>query len=80
MGGNCMVRDMLCKMLACGCKSVVITEYNNKSALKDMADNSIAELLEDYSKLKELHYKLWHKSFKPFGFEIVDARCYTLHL
>jgi len=49
-------------------------EYNNKSALKDMAENSIAELLEDYSKLKELHYKLWHKSYKPFGFEIVDAR------
>ncbi len=49
-------------------------EYNNKSALKDLADNSLAELLEDYSKLKELHYKLWHKSNKPFGFEIVDAR------
>lgn len=49
-------------------------EYNNKSALKDLADNSLAKLPEDYSKLKELHYKLWHKSYKPFGFEIVDGR------
>ena len=49
-------------------------EYTNKSALKDLADNSLAKLPDDYSKLKELHYKLWHKSYKPFGFEIVDGR------
>ena len=49
-------------------------EYTNKSALKDLADNSLAGLIEDYSSLKELHYKLWHKSYKPFGFEIVDGR------
>lgn len=49
-------------------------EYNNKSYLKDVMINKLTQLIKDYSTLKEIHYSLWHKSYRPFGFEIVDGR------
>ena len=46
----------------------------NKEYLNDIMINKLTQLIEDYSALKEIHYSLWHKSYRPFGFEIVDGR------
>ena len=46
----------------------------DNALLRSIADTLLPKLLEDYSKLKNIHYKTWHESYKPFGFEIVDGR------
>ncbi len=49
--------------------------YEKDSAtLRHVAEELLPELLSYYSKLKKIHYKTWHESYKPFGFEIVDGR------
>ncbi len=46
----------------------------NKELLYEVKDE-LFELLEtDFKELKSIHYKLWHKTYRPFGFEIVDGR------
>jgi len=46
----------------------------NREVLINVAENLLPELLNEYSKLKHIHFKIWHKSYRPFGFEIVDGR------
>ena len=46
----------------------------NNALLERIKDELLPELLEDYSALKKIHYRLWHQSYRPFGFEIVDGR------
>ena len=47
---------------------------NDNALLQRIKDELLPELLEDYSALKKIHYRLWHQSYRPFGFEIVDGR------
>lgn len=46
----------------------------DKALLSEAAHELLPELSVEYSKLKEIHYSLWHKSYRPFGFEIADTR------
>lgn len=47
---------------------------NNQELLINVAKELLPELLDDYSRLKQIHFKMWHQSYRPFGFEIVDGR------
>ena len=47
---------------------------NDKDTLNKIINKLLPQLKEDYKELKEIHFKLWHGTNKPFGFEIIDLR------
>ncbi len=46
----------------------------DRSLLYNVKDVLLPQLFEDYNTVKELHYQMWHKIYRPFGFEVVDTR------
>ena len=36
--------------------------------------HKLPKLLQEVEVLKELHRKMWHSTYKPFGFECIDVR------
>ena len=50
--------------------------YNagNKAFLKECADTLIPELINSYEELSYVHKKQWMKTYKPFGYEVLDIR------
>lgn len=46
----------------------------DKVLLREVADKLLPGLCEDFNELKKIHYSLWHGSYRPQGFEIVDGR------
>lgn len=49
-------------------------DKGDKEFLKLAADNLLPELKGKVEKLKSVHCKQWHNTYKAFGFEIIDAR------
>ncbi len=50
--------------------------YDNKDLkiLKELCENNLPELKKAYETTALLHEKEWRKDYKPFGFEVLDAR------
>ena len=46
----------------------------SKEILREVKDKLLPALRQDYEALKLLHYKIWHQTCRPFGFEVVDGR------
>lgn len=46
----------------------------NNEILREVKDKLLPALRQDYEALKLLHYKLWHQTCRPFGFEVIDGR------
>lgn len=46
----------------------------NDEVLKEIRDVLLPQLEEDFERLKKIHYEMWNKTYKPFGFEVVDGR------
>ncbi len=47
---------------------------DNKPLLTEIKDTLLPALKADFAQVKALHYQMWHKTNRPFGFEIVDGR------
>lgn len=68
---------LLCKLSADKSEVTQKLHYgykNDKNILYNIKDVLLPELKKDFMELKEIHYTLWHSTYKPFGFEIVDGR------
>ncbi len=46
----------------------------DKALLRRIKDQLLPTLAEDYANVKRLHSQMWHKTNRPFGFEVVDSR------
>lgn len=46
----------------------------NEKLLYEVKDKLLNRLEYDYKEVKGIHYRLWHNTYRPFGFEIVDGR------
>ena len=46
----------------------------NKEYLRNLAENEIPELINDYKKLHEIWKEMWLKTYKPFGLESISGR------
>ena len=46
----------------------------NDEILEEIRDVLLPQLEEDFERLKKIHYEMWNKTYKPFGFEVVDGR------
>ncbi len=46
----------------------------DKALLTCIKDQLLPQLAEDFEAVKQLHFQMWHKTNRPFGFEVVDTR------
>ena len=46
----------------------------DKDYLKKVAEIMLPELYEKVIRQHKLHKKMWHDTYKPFGFECIDVR------
>lgn len=46
----------------------------DKELLFEVKDKLLPQLEKDFTELKNIHYSLWHSTFRPFGFEVIDGR------
>ena len=46
----------------------------NKDFLKECVNKLLPELINNYEELADIHQKQWMKTYKPFGFEVLDIR------
>ncbi len=46
----------------------------DKDYLKSVSEEKLPLLAEKVASLRKLHRKMWHNTFKPFGFEVIDVR------
>lgn len=46
----------------------------DRELLRKVKEEELPALAEAFQELKEIHFKLWNQSCRPFGFEIVDGR------
>lgn len=49
-------------------------DSSNLKGLKDVAEIELPELIQRINSLKSTHRKQWFKTYKPFGWEVIDIR------
>ncbi len=69
---------LLCDMLSLKCEIAenLRDAYlkGDKEYLRMLTREKLPKLLQEVEVLKELHRKMWHSTYKPFGFECIDVR------
>ena len=49
-------------------------DEKNNGFLKECADSLLPELVKDFEEIADLHEKQWLRTYKPFGYEVLDIR------
>lgn len=48
--------------------------YKDKEYSLNLINNVLPAIKEDVRKVSEMHKKMWHETYKPFGFEVLNGR------
>lgn len=49
-------------------------DQNDQTALKEISQNLLPKLYQQIKKLRNIHRRQWLKTYKPFGWEVLDIR------
>ena len=62
--------------LKCGFRDALVAAYNagDKATLRAIVDGRLAELRKAVDDLWRCHRSLWHATYKPFGWEVLERR------